>query len=431
MEHFKAPDFSSAPKGPKVGAEENIASRQIVQTGLGTTPDRGIIQSLWMEIPANCDLKCPYCFCATARNQRDERRKNIAWDSHNPDRYRTDIYIENVLEPFAEKINAWNQATPEERVRDFDCPPENSDGKIRGAVAIPGAGEPFHPLNLDLTKTLIDAAARLNLHLTIFTTSHWITDDLSIELVEKDIVLLVKYNSSKRVVQNRLVGQPKDGPFFFQREKALQRLIDYGFNKPFGTPGQLDYRETRLGIVTSVMNDIINELPDLLRFARRNNIVFDCDTILERGRGEGCTQIPSDEKTQAAFLQLQKIDAEEFGNHWDVSRSYIGTTCDRFRHHLYVKNSGTVSPCVGAVDVKLGNVKTGPDALYKAWNSPLMKNVIRRHVYSGKCSTCLNSFEHKCFSCLGRCRGMDIDLDGNRDDIAIPTVGCWNNRPSK
>ena len=407
---------------------QSTPTRQIVQTGLGTTPDRGIIQSLWIEIPANCDLKCPYCFCATFRDHRDGRKKNIAWDSHNPFKYRSDIYIKNILEPFSKKIDAWNKATPKERVRSFDCPPENAEGQIRGAIAIPGAGEPFHPYNLDLTMELIDVAERLNLHITIFTTGHWITSDLAKELFSKDLVLLVKYNSGIQSVQNRLVGQTKDGPFFFQRQKAFQRLIAAGFNKPYGEPGQMNYRETRLGIVTSVMKEIIEELPDLLRYARKNNIIFDCDTILERGRGEGCSQIPDDETTRAVFNELQRIDAEEFDNHWNVSRSYIGTTCDRFRHHLYIKNSGTISPCVGAIDIKLGNVKTGSDALYGAWNSPLMKNVIREHVYSGKCATCQNYQEHTCYSCLGRCRDMNVQLDVDRDDMAIPAVGCWNNR---
>jgi len=403
-------------------------TRQTVQAGLGTTPDRGIVQSLWMELPANCDLRCPYCFCATPRDHRDDRRHNIAW-TRDADEYRADLYVENILKPFAIRIDEWNAATLAQRVSGFGCPPENADGHIDGAVAIPGAGEPFHPFNLQLVLALIDAVSRLKLHLTVFTTAHFIDDDLAAHLADKDVVLLVKYNSAMRGVQNRLVGQAKDGTFFHRRAKAMDRLMRSGFNKPYGTPGAVGYRPTRLGLVTSVMRENIRELPDLLRFARTNNLIFDCDTILERGRGFHCRQIPPDGQTREAFYELQRIDRDEFGNHWDVSRSYVGTVCDRFRHHLYVDRIGNISPCVGSVDIDLGNIRSGPESLYSAWNSPIMSGVIRKRKYEGPCLSCKDWLEEKCYGCLGRCRDMDVHLRRLNGDRPVPTIPCWNNRP--
>jgi len=416
-------------------AEEPM--RQIVQAGLGTTPDRGIIQSLWIEEPANCDLRCGYCFCATRPGVRDEDPENLAWDTERPNSYPVDLYVTNILEPFAERIAAWNKATPEERVAIFDCPPENAnEPDIRGKVAIPGAGEPFHPHNLGLTRDLLRHAARLDLHMTIFTSGHLIDDELAAELAPQDILLLVKCNSRVGHVQNAFVGNPDHLDYARERDGALEKLMRFGFNTPVGEPRTDRYQETRLGIVTSVMRDNLGELPDLLRLARRNNVIFDCDTILERGRGTDCPEIPSDEDTRAAFHELQMIDREEFGKYWDISRSYIGTTCDRFRHHLYVDKRGFIYPCVGCLGdersgvppVILGNVKDGPAALYGAWNKPLMKKILRQHVYAGPCATCLNAAEEKCYSCLGRCRNLEVRLDPEDGETPVSMKGCWNNR---
>ena len=422
------------------------AARQTVQAGLGTTPDRGIIQSLWVEIPGNCDLQCPYCFCATTKNKPDLDSNNLACvDSEHPERYSVEPYVKFVLKPFAERIEEWNAATPDERIAKFGCPPENAQTAepIRGKVALPGAGEPFHPGNMALTKALIEACRDLHLHVTLFTTGHWITDELADWLKERDVVLLVKCNSRQETVQNRFVGMAPDHDFARKRDQVLEMLIDKGF-AGLGNRDDADYREPRLGIVTSVMRDNRTELPDLLRYARqprgksdRHTLIFDCDTILERGRGDRCPQIPADDETRAAFMELQRIDREEFRQQWDISRSYIGTTCDRFQHHLYVDKKGNIYPCVGclgeendqhAPPVLLGNLKGDSAALYGAWESPLMKNVIRKRVYTGPCATCVNPIEHKCYSCLGRCRDLAVALDPN-SEAPIPTTGCWNHRP--
>lgn len=410
--------------------------RQIVQAGLGTTPDRGILQSVWFEIPGNCDLRCPYCFCST---MGEEKAKDcVAADEPGiADRvhYHSKPYEKNIFKPLATQVKAWNDATPEERIKIFACPPENAETTeiVRGKVAIPGAGEPFHPLNRELTLALIRSANSLGLHMTVFTTGHWIDDELALELFPLDVVLLIKRNSGKREVQNKLVGMPEDHSYFEQRETALRRLIDIGFNRPYGTPGSPEYQETRLGVVTSMMRENIDELEELLNFARSNNIIFDCDTILERGRGGRCRQRPTDKMTERGFNILQKLDKKKWKRHWDISSTYVGTACDRYRHHLYVDKLGNIYPCVGCLEDKvhgiapiiLGNIKDGPNALLEAWKSPIMAQVIRPWNYVGPCKTCSKPDKGICFSCLGRFRDSLVTL--TKDSIEpITTIGCWN-----
>ena len=178
---------------------------------------------------------------------------------------------------------------------------------------------------------------------------------------------------------------PPDHPYFDQREAALRLLMDRGFNRPFGKPGTPEYQETRLGVVTSIMRKNIDELESLLCFARENNIIFDCDTILERGRGGKCRQRLTDDLTERGFKILQRFDRKKFRRRWDVSSTYVGTACDRYRHHLYVDRRGFIYPCVGCLEDKdhgvdpilLGNIKDGPHTLIDAWQSPIMARVIR------------------------------------------------------
>lgn len=277
--------------------QRNEPARQIVQAGLGTTPDRGILQSVWFEIPGNCDLNCPYCFCASGGLDNDP--ENVA----GVGTYDWKPYEEFIFKPLANQIDMWNNASAEERIRDFGCPPENSNPEepVRGKIAIPGAGEPFHPKNRDLTLALIHAANAHGLHITVFTAGHWIDESLAKALYPLDVVLLVKRNSAIREVQNWLVGLPPDHWFFDAREAALKTLMETGFNRPFGQPGDLHYQKTRMGVVTSIMKENMDELGSLLKFARENNIIFDCDTILERGRGGGCRQRLNDKTTEYGF----------------------------------------------------------------------------------------------------------------------------------
>jgi MoaA/NifB/PqqE/SkfB family radical SAM enzyme len=348
---------------------------------------------MWIEIPAWCDLYCQYCFAGTRRTDQDAN--NLSADDYR-----------KVIASFAEMGG-----------RD---------------VGIPGAGEPFFRddqmgvSNCKLTLDILEACKTAGLCLTIFTTAHWIDIALAEHLAEYDVVLLVKYNSMDEKIQNALVGLNGRSALNYaqQRDHALLLLMAAGFDEPaFG-------KKSRLGIVTSVMNANKYELPALLRFARKHNLIFDCDTILERGRGKSFDEAggsPRDHDMREIFKNLQRIDAEEFGNHWDISRSYIGTCCDRFRHHLYVSKTGDVSPCVGATDVHLGNIRTEP--LHACWEAPAMK-VIREHKYVGKCAECANFQEEKCYSCLGRCTARLSESQIAKDGC-VHTVGCWNHRPAR
>lgn len=364
---------------------------KLVQPGLGTTETGkgGSLRSMWIEIPGWCDLYCPYCFAATCKIDRD------------PNNLTTDEY-KKIIDSFA-KAGGEN-------------------------IGIPGSGEPFHKddqvgvSNCKLVLDILEHCKKHGICLTIFTTGHWIDKALAEHLLKYDIVLLIKCNSLNADIQNSLVGNPSHLNYSKERDHVLLQLMAMGFNKPaFG-------KQTRLGIVTSVMNANKEELPLLLKFARRHNLIFDCDTILERGRGKSFDEqggSPNDSEMIEIFKNLQHIDANKFNNFWDISRSYIGTCCDRFKHHIYISKTGDIHPCVGAITVSLGNIRSS--SLIECWEHPAMK-VIRNHIYKGKCSECQNFSDQTCYSCLGRCT-VNLDESQIQKDGFVQTTGCWNHRP--
>jgi len=177
------------------------------------------------------------------------------------------------------------------------------------------------------------------------------------------------------------------------------------------------------------------EIAFLLAYARTNNIIFDVDSVLERGRGSSCKLGPKDEKMKAKFQELQTIDKEVFGYDWGVNTTYVGVACERPRRHLYINYTGEIRPCIGATGVKLGNVKD--TKLVEAWESPEME-IIRGKRYCGKCvDKCANYAEVDkrtgnplCNSCLGRST-EELTNETLLKYGKVKTIGCWNFRERK
>jgi MoaA/NifB/PqqE/SkfB family radical SAM enzyme len=168
----------------------------------------------------------------------------------------------------------------------------------------------------------------------------------------------------------------------------------------------------------------LHDVPEIFRFCRKNNIIFDCDSILKRGRGTTCLLRTGDEEYRNTLIKLQTIDREEFGNDWPITPSYVGgPVCDRYHHHLYITQYGEIHPCIGATGVILGNVRM--ITLKDAWDSPAMR-LVRNRMLGGKCGNeCSNFTEGKCNSCLGR-NTTNMTNEFIETHGYIETVGCWN-----
>ena len=263
-------------------------------------------------------------------------------------------------------------------------------------------------------------------------------------LKDKNIVLLIKYNHSKEDIQNILVGKEpgkisnqKKSNFSALRDKSLDILI----NKY-----HLNDEKRRLGLVTSIIKENAEkeenngklEIVNIFERTKRDNLIFDCDTILELGRGRSFTK---DHKVLPKF-DLERVfkllqDAGATG--LSQGGTYVGNTCcDRILHHLYIKANGDVFPCIGCSreDIEkiflLGNIKD--HTLESLWNKPLRRRLAeeRFETISGVCSHCENFHSELCYSCLGRCISEYTEDNSDltiKSAFSVPTIGCMHHKP--
>ena len=378
------------------------------------------LQSLWIEIPDYCHLNCPYCYADT-RSEPESNKSYLSFEDYK-----------KILTEFSEI---------------------DKELKLPKYVGIPGKGEPFDKRNWELTKKIIDLCAELGLELAIFTTGDSIffdpTDDIDADpkydkfkhIEDKNVILLIKCNSRDYETQNKLVRDRRN-KYAQMRERAIKILIDEKWNE-----------KRKLGIVTSVVKENKDEIVELYEWAKVNNIIFDCDTILERGRGKSYTEngnVPSKSELDVVFKKLKDAGISPSCQ----GGTYVGCTCDRLLHHLYISVKGDVYPCIGCLredvepQLKLGHLSYLPAfdlfghrhenlpppeyqfSLKKAWEHPLRKQLAYEHkdTITGVCQQCQNFINELCYSCLGRCISKVEEFDNGRKKIR--THGCIHHKPA-
>jgi len=355
---------------------------------LGELPNN--LRELWIEIPGDCHLNCGYCLAF-------ENRKDFEFKAGK----RIDIR-DNLL-----TIPDYLSILTEFRDK-FPLSANELERGVKKLVAIPAAGEPFFTEKMrDYTYALINFCEANNMLISVFTTGDLITaEDIERLKPFKNIRLIIKFNSFDEKVQDKIVGRKN---YTSERGLVLEKLISAGFN------------DGRLGIVTSLIRQNANEAEQILRFARVNNLSFDMDLIISRGRGDKCNcQFKSKNDLLGAVSRLKAVDEQEYGRKWLASPTYIGSKpCTRFSYHLYIQNNGDVSPCIGSTQIVYGNTKNM--SLEAAWESPLSQVVRNRlNNITGACATCKN-FGSSCFSCLSR---SAIDLTDSLNQGCLNTIGC-------
>ena len=362
---------------------------------LGELPND--LRELWLEIPGDCHLNCRYCLAF-------ENKKHFSFCKGER------IDVRNNLLEVGDYLNILTE------FRDnFPLSAEEIARGVRKQIAIPAAGEPFFTDRMrKYAYAIINFCEENDISVSIFTTGDLINDE-DIQRLKplKNIHLIIKLNSFKELVQDKIVG--KKG-YAAARNKMLQRLIDEGFN------------DGRLGIVTSLIKQNAEEAEDLLHFARRNNLTFDMDLIISRGKGgKSHCQFDSNSELLKTVDHLSAVDKKEYGKKWQASPTYIGSKpCTRFSYHLYVQNNGDVSPCIGSTEIVYGNIKE--QTLANLWDSKLSL-VVRNRLQniSGACASCRN-FTATCFSCLSR---STVDLQESLNQGCLKTVGCHIFGPTK
>ncbi len=283
------------------------------------------------------------------------------------------------------------------------------------SIKISGAGEPL--IFADLIN-IIDQCANESIIPVIYTNGSTLGDDTlceniykmkSIELIRflmsRNCSIVYKCNSFSVDTQDYLLGVKGLSANTY---KGLLNLMLMGYND-----------NQRLALQTIITPYNFDEIVQLYRFARKNNITPYFETVLKKGDAKNNTDLYlSDEQIRDIFIKLCEMDMEEFGIEWFPVPSYVGFQCTELGYALLIDNFGYAKYCPG-IWKSIANIHDM--SLKEIWESDTAK-AFRARVnkpMGGKCSECIHKKEGKCGY---GCRAYSYLNEG---DVFAEYKECW------
>jgi MoaA/NifB/PqqE/SkfB family radical SAM enzyme len=229
------------------------------------------------------------------------------------------------------------------------------------SINLVGAGEPT--IDPDFWEIIGHMVSR-KITPIIYTegTLRLLHRDFARRLYDSGATVVLKVNSLKNHgYQNSIVrGSGKNinaDNYTARRNKVIELLIKEGFavSEP-----------TRLAFDTIITKQNIDEVSEIHRFARRNNIFVLFVGYLPSGRSsDGASDALSREEQFAVFENFARIDLEEFGITHGTKFPYAGgVPCTIRGTGLFVKITGKIYDCPGEM-IALGNFQT--ESLSNIW----------------------------------------------------------------
>lgn len=247
------------------------------------------------------------------------------------------------------------------------------------------------------------------LEIEMFSNGTGIDAELAKVLAECKVRVVLKLNSMKPEIQDKVAG--KKGAYDII-QKAFTALKDVGY------PSQ----ELFLALSTVICQPNFEELPDMWTWIREEGIEPYFEVITPQANAlDNIWLSVESEKLKELFNTLAKIDREKFGREWDPQPPLVGNKCMRHQVSCLVTATGDVTPCVG-VTIALDNIRENPLAdILK--NSEVVNNLKNfRETIKGECRDC-----EKAEECYG-CRGAAYQLTG---DYLASDPTCWRNAKSE
>jgi radical SAM protein with 4Fe4S-binding SPASM domain len=318
--------------------------------------------SIEIEFSLKCNLRCPYCYISDATDPKNELSA---------------AEIRNVI----------------------------SQAKELGAkkIIILG-GEPFiYPRIMEK----IEFIRSQGLHVEVFTNGIHLTQARAKRLYELGVNVVLKMNSFKDDIQDKLVGIPGSAK---KMRAALAHLLEAGY--PHG--------DCFLAVSTVICQDNFSELTALWIWLRDQGILPYFEILTPQG-GAAVNQglNVATEEIEKLFYEICEIDRTRYNQVWDPQPPLVGGKCLRHRFSCLINAQGFVMPCVG-LNLPVGNVRERSlqDILVQ---SEVIQDLRKfRHKIKGPCGKCAKAGE-----CYG-CRGAAYQLTG--DYLASDPL-CWKNMP--
>ena len=316
----------------------------------------GRLLSAEIEFNRSCNYRCPYCYAAGSHDN-EELPADVAGSA-----------IRQVAALGARKI-----------------------------VVL--GGEPLLCRNL---RHYIELISSLGMGAEVFTNGALLTPEWAECFREHGSRVVVKLNSLRPEVQERLTGVPG------ALDKALHAI---------DTLQQAGFDRDMLAASSVISTENESEVADLWRYLRRRGVKPCLEILTPQGRLLENRRLEVDpHRLKEIFDEIAAFD-RGLGFDWEPQPPLVGAKCLRHQFSCVVNANGDVTPCVG-LTVKIGNVyeQKLADILM---NSRVMRNLKDfRRMIKGPCRSC-----EKAESCYG-CRGAAYQLTG--DYLASDPL-CWKN----
>ena len=260
-------------------------------------------------------------------------------------------------------------------------------------------GEPLLCKNLN---EYIELAESLGMGAEIFTNAALIDAEMAKFFYDHNCRVVVKLNSLRPEVQEKLTGVPRA---LDNALRALDILQAAGMD------------EQRLAASSVICTANEAEVAALWKYLRGRGIKPYLEIMTPQGRLLEHRELEvHPHRLKEIFDEIAAFDRER-GFDWEPQPPLVGAKCLRHQYSCVIGASGDVTPCVG-LTVKLGNVHDAPLADILRQSDVLRHLKDFRRWIKGPCRSC-----DKAESCYG-CRGAAYQLTG--DYLASDPL-CWRN----
>ncbi len=240
----------------------------------------------------------------------------------------------------------------------------------------------------------------------MFTNGTGVDEDLARLMARLQVRVVLKLNSRKKEVQDRLAG--RDGAY-----DIIQTA--FGNLKAAGYPSD----DLFLALSTVICQPNFDELVDMWQWVRDQKMEPYFEVITPQANAIENSYLSVDSnKLKELFTRLSKIDQEKYGRDWEPQPPLVGNRCMRHQVSCLLTATGDVTPCVG-VTIPLDNIRNNSLA-HILKNSEVVNNLKNyREMIKGECRDC-----DKAEECYG-CRGAAYQLTG---DYLASDPTCWRNQ---
>lgn len=196
----------------------------------------------------------------------------------------------------------------------------------------------------------------------LFTNGTNITNARARLLYEKNASVIIKINTLNSDKQNVLVGGIKGAYEMIWR--GLNNLLNAGFRAP------------RLAIDSYISRQNVQDLPELLRYCRRHDIIPYFESFITNGQNVFSDHVLSQEEFDRLFVAFSKIDRDEFNLKTTLTggmRTYNNRPCTKYFTMFSVRVNGDVALCVSDGTI-IGNIRKQALADILSPDSELIRN---------------------------------------------------------